>query len=159
MFKVVTRACQHVRCLLNFTLNGYQSLTFGNFHKWNYILFQQMSYQKGFWSNRTSTSLIVSYCTDSHWGLLGGQVIAFNYRIFQTIRHTSPPQIWEKNGDASYSPNAARLAHWGAVEEWGFFPYFLPVKPRYVLWSGVSYSLKNMVTPTPTLVEKGKMSR
>ena len=27
----------------------------------------------------------------------------------------------------------------------GFFPYFPPLKPRYVLWSGVSYSPKNTV--------------
>ena len=30
------------------------------------------------------------------------------YRIFQTIRCT--PSIWEENGSASYSPNAAYLA-------------------------------------------------
>ena len=29
--------------------------------------------------------------------------------------------------------------------EQGFFPYFPPLKPRYILWSGASYSLKNMV--------------
>ena len=27
----------------------------------------------------------------------------------------------------------------------GFFPYFPPLKPRCVLWSGVSYSPKNTV--------------
>ena len=27
----------------------------------------------------------------------------------------------------------------------GFFPYFPPLKPRYVLWYGASYSLKNTV--------------
>ena len=27
----------------------------------------------------------------------------------------------------------------------GFFSYFPPLKPRYVLWSGTSYSLKNTV--------------
>ena len=32
------------------------------------------------------------------------------YRIFQTIRLIFPPQIWEENGGASYSPNAAYLA-------------------------------------------------
>ena len=43
------------------------------------------------------------------------------YHIFQTIRHTPPPQIWEENGGASYSLNVAYLAHWGwgAVVEWG----------------------------------------
>ena len=34
---------------------------------------------------------------------------------------------------------------WGAVVEQGFFPYFPPLKPRYILWSGVSYSPKNTV--------------
>ena len=61
--------------------------------------------------------------------------------------HFSPPQIWEENGGASYSPNVAYLAHGGqgvAVEQ-GFFPYFPPLKPRCVLWSGASYSPKNMV--------------
>ena len=31
----------------------------------------------------------------------------------------------------------------------GFFPYFPPLKPRYVLWSGASYSPKNMVAFSP----------
>ena len=68
------------------------------------------------------------------------------YCIFQTIRCT--PQIWEENGGASYSPNVAYLAHWdgrGAALERGYFSYFLPLKPRCVLWSGVLYSLKNTV--------------
>ena len=26
------------------------------------------------------------------------------YRVFQTIRHTLSPQIWEENGSASYNP-------------------------------------------------------
>ena len=34
---------------------------------------------------------------------------------------------------------------WGAVVEQGLFPYFPPLKPRYILWSGASYSPKNMV--------------
>ena len=70
------------------------------------------------------------------------------YRIFRTIRCTSPPQIWEENGGASYSPNVAYLARWGggkAVEQ-GFFPYFPPLKRMCVLWSSASYSLKNMVS-------------
>ena len=29
--------------------------------------------------------------------------------------------------------------------EQGFFPYFPPLKPKCVLWSSVSYSLKNTV--------------
>ena len=50
---------------------------------------------------------------------------------------------------ASYSLNVAYLAHGagsggsdGAVI---FFPYVPPPKPRYILWSGVSYSPKNTV--------------
>ena len=27
-----------------------------------------------------------------------------------------PPQIWEENGGASYSPKVAYLAHWGVCE-------------------------------------------
>ena len=27
--------------------------------------------------------------------------------------------------------------------EWGFFPYFPPLKPKGFLWSGASYSQKN----------------
>ena len=54
------------------------------------------------------------------------------------------PQIWEENGGKSYSPNVAYLAR--GVRWWsGFFSYFPPLKPRYVLWSGASYSPKNMV--------------
>ena len=66
--------------------------------------------------------------------------------------HSPPPQIWEGNGGASYSPNAAYLARcWGAGgrgrRQWneGFFSYFPPLKPRCVLWSGVSYSPKTTV--------------
>ena len=59
--------------------------------------------------------------------------------------HPSPP-IWEENGGVSYSPNVAYLAHGvcGGVEQ-GFFSYFPPLKPRYVLWSRASYSPKNTV--------------
>ena len=71
------------------------------------------------------------------------------YCIFWTIRCTPP--IWEENGGASYSPNVDYLGRWGA-ERGGsrgvgffFFPYFPPLKPRYVLWSGVSYNPKNMI--------------
>ena len=35
------------------------------------------------------------------------------YHIFQTIRHTLPPKIWEENGGASYRLNVAYLAHRG----------------------------------------------
>ena len=71
------------------------------------------------------------------------------------------PKIWEENGGGSYSPNVAYLAHWwvgggsgvGSLEAGAgphflfqnFFSYFPPLKPRWVLWSGVSYSLKNTV--------------
>ena len=57
------------------------------------------------------------------------------------------PQIWEENRGASYSLNVAYLAHWGGVSGGAgvFFPYFPPLKPRYILWSGASYSLRNMV--------------
>ena len=50
------------------------------------------------------------------------------YRIFQTVRCTFSPQMWEKNRGVSYSPNVAFLASCregrGAVMEWGwvFFP-------------------------------------
>ena len=85
------------------------------------------------------------------------------YRIFWTIRRT--PQILEENGGASYSLNVypPYPACWG--EGWGsgsgtgsqeagagphfllqiFFSYFSPLKLRCILWSGVSYSLKNTV--------------
>ena len=62
-----------------------------------------------------------------------------------------PPQIWEENGSASYSPNVAYLAHWGCSGKGGagsqeagagphfllqiVFPYFPPLKPRCILWS------------------------
>ena len=90
------------------------------------------------------------------------------YCIFQIIRWTFPPQIWEENGGAPYSLNVAYLAHWGgvtgvvAVERghrrqeqdhifcFNFFPYFPPLKPRCVLWSGAPYSLKNMVLSVAT---------
>ena len=60
------------------------------------------------------------------------------------------PQIWEENGGVSYSLNVADLAPGGggaeSVERVFFFSYFPPVKPRYVLWPGMSYSLKSTVT-------------
>ena len=60
-----------------------------------------------------------------------------------------PPPIWEEKGAASYSLNVACLACWGRGQQWSgfffFFPYFPPVKPRCVLWSGASYSPKNTV--------------
>ena len=63
-------------------------------------------------------------------------------------------------GGASYSPNVVYLANWGTggggagsqETEVGphfllqnFFSYFPPLKPRYISWSGASYSLKNTV--------------
>ena len=71
--------------------------------------------------------------------------------VFSRLKRTLfPPQTWEENGGVSYSPNVAYLAYWGlggggAVVDQGFFPYFPPLKPRYILWSSVSYSLKNTV--------------
>ena len=57
-----------------------------------------------------------------------------------------PPKIWEENGSASYSLKVAYPAgDSGAAVEWVFFSHFPPLKPRYVLWSGTSYSPKNMV--------------
>ena len=56
-----------------------------------------------------------------------------------------PPKIWEENGSASYSLKVAYPAgDSGAAVEWVFFSHFPPLKPRYVLWSGASHSLKNM---------------
>ena len=50
----------------------------------------------------------------------------------------------------SYSPIIAYLAHRAGAGSSGragiFFFYFPPLKPRYVLWSGVSYSPKNTVS-------------
>ena len=40
-----------------------------------------------------------------------------------------------------------------AVEPGFFFSYFPPLKPRYVLWSGVPYSLKNTVNETVCVVK------
>ena len=45
----------------------------------------------------------------------------------------------------SYSPNVAYLTHCGGDGGVGFFSYFPPLKPRCVLWSGMSYSPKNTV--------------
>ena len=36
-----------------------------------------------------------------------------------------------------------------------FFSYFPPLKPRYILWSGVSHSPKNMVLKYEITVAKG----
>ena len=76
--------------------------------------------------------------------LLGN--IGANIPYFLDYKMQFPQQIWEENGGASYSANVAYLALWGgggtAVEQGFFFPYFPPLKPRYVLWSGVSYSPK-----------------
>ena len=61
------------------------------------------------------------------------------------------PQIWEEMGGMCYSLNVVYLA--GGVDRgrwrwwWSrvFFPCFPPLNPRYVLWSGASYSPKNTV--------------
>ena len=68
--------------------------------------------------------------------------------FFGTIRCTPSPQIWEENGGVSCSLNVAYSpGSFGgeAVVEQGFFSYFPPLKPRYILWSGTLYSPKNMV--------------
>ena len=53
----------------------------------------------------------------------------------------------------SYSPNVAHLARCGVEGGWQwsgfFFPHFPPLKPRYVLQSGASYSPKNTVNVGP----------
>ena len=67
------------------------------------------------------------------------------------------PQIWEENGGVSYSLQVAYLAHRGggcAAVERVFFSYFPPLKPRCILWSGVSYSLKNTVIYNAVPVSK-----
>ena len=71
-----------------------------------------------------------------------------------------PPNLGG-NGGASYSPNVDDLTHGGGAGGGSgvghrrqeqdhifcfkiFFSYF-PLKPRSILWSGASYSLKNTV--------------
>ena len=69
--------------------------------------------------------------------------------VFSDYKTHFPLKIWEENGGASYSPNVAYLAGWGARGDSGvgfFFSYFPPLKARYILSSGVSYSPKNMVS-------------
>ena len=70
-----------------------------------------------------------------------------NVPYFLDYKMHFPTPIWEGNGGVSYSPNIAYLAHWGegGVVERGFYSCFPPLKPRCVLWSGASYSSKNMV--------------
>ena len=80
--------------------------------------------------------------------------IKLNWRNFLKspyfLDYKTHPPNWEENGGASYSPNVVYLAHqWGAGggsgELFFFFYYFPPLKPRYVSWSGASYSPQNMV--------------
>ena len=75
----------------------------------------------------------------------------FHYRIFRTIRCT-PPQLGKKwecvlQSKCSLPGSLGRMGSGGA----GFFfsPYFPPLKPGYMLWSGASYSPKNMVPDDP----------
>ena len=67
---------------------------------------------------------------------------------FSDYKMHSPQEIWEENGDESYSPNVAYLAHLpgegGAAVERVLFSYFPPLKPRCVLWTGASYSPKKI---------------
>ena len=52
-------------------------------------------------------------CSKDCLSLLNGKHFE-KYRIFQTVRLTPRPPIWEENGGASYSPNAAYLTCcWG----------------------------------------------
>ena len=85
--------------------------------------------------------------------------------VFSDYKMLSP-QIWEEKGCVSYSLNVAYLARCGVG--WGggggagsqeqdhifcfkiFFSYFPPLKLGCVLWSGVSYSPKNMVLGSKT---------
>ena len=76
------------------------------------------------------------------------------YSIFQTIRHT--PIFLQNLGEksVSYTQNVAYLARWGGGGGRGgwrwsrfFSPYFPPLKPRCVLWSGASYSPKVWYLP------------
>ena len=41
--------------------------------------------------------------------MLNEQLNSVYYRIFWTIRCTSPPKMWEENGGASYSLNVAYI--------------------------------------------------
>ena len=104
------------------------------------------------------------YCFSSSQKLDFGVEANFkDYCVFWTIRCTPPKKkIWEENGGVSYSLNVAYLPCWGwgcgsgaGSQEAGaglhfllqkFFSYFPPLKPRCVLWSGVSYSPKNTVS-------------
>ena len=85
-----------------------------------------------------------NYCTQSH-PQDSKEPVTMNIPYFLDYKMHFPPQIWEENGGASYSPNVVYLAHWG-LGGWGwsevFFSYFPPLKPRYCLWSGASYSPK-----------------
>ena len=94
------------------------------------------------------------------------KVSAYNleYRIVRTIRHTTP-QFGKKMRveSASYSLNVAYLAGGGGSGRAGsqearagpqfllqkVFSYFPPLKPRCVLWYGVSFGLKNTVCQMP----------
>ena len=61
--------------------------------------------------------------------------------------HFLPPRFGRKMEGASYSPNAVYQVPWGEGGSGGtgVFSYFPPLKPRYIWWSGASYSPKNMV--------------
>ena len=78
-------------------------------------------------------------------GVLSLKPLGRFHRIFWTIRCNSPPQIWEENGGASYSPNVAYI-YIGEILYYlllNILPHFLlqiffsyfPLKPRCVLLS------------------------
>ena len=86
-------------------------------------------------------------CSKDCLSLLNGKHFE-KYRIFQTVRLTPRPPIWEENGGASYSPNVAYLA--GGVEgvlvvERYLVSYFRPLKPRHVLWSEKCCSIFKLI--------------
>ena len=62
--------------------------------------------------------------------------------------HIFPPNLGGKWGCVFWSKCSlpgSRGVRWGGVE-WGFISCFPPLKPRYILWSGASYSPKTTVT-------------
>ena len=88
--------------------------------------------------------LYVSFIEPCYFLLCAGHFnYQFNISYFSDYKVQPPHQNWEENGGVSYSPNVAYLARWGGGSGGaGGFSYFSPLKPRCVLWSGVSYSCR-----------------
>ena len=120
--------------------------------------------------NATYLELIHHLLAPNHLSLLVSFLLFmplsfFLVQYFSDYKMLSP-QIWEEKGCVSYSLNVAYLARCGVG--WGggggagsqeqdhifcfkiFFSYFPPLKLGCVLWSGVSYSPKNMVLGSKT---------